>query len=557
MEQRFIYTIKGLTKRYPSGNIALNDVWLSLLSGAKIGVLGLNGAGKTTLLKIIAGEIDDFDGQVLPASGISIGYLSQDPQLVSSETVSGIVQEAVAPLNKLLKRYDAATKSLSMGLSDLEEALNEQGRLQVQIEAAKAWDIGTRVSVAMDALQLPTGQTEVVKLSRGERHRVALCQLLLKAPDLLLLDEPTEHLDAESVSWLGRFLVKYRGTVVTVTNDRYLLDNVADWILELDYGSCIPWEGNYSSWLEQKQRHIKLKSQHKTEHQQALKRELVWIEMSPQARQAKGKTRLSSYNRLFTNALTKNIKSLELYIPPGARLNDVVIEANQLHKADNNRVLINDLSFTLPQTGIVGLIGPAGAGKTTLLRLLAGIEQPDNGSLRIGKTVKVGYMDQSQNFLDPKKTVWDEISGGCEEIMLGTRKVSLQTYLSWFNFKGVEQTMKVGALPRGSLNRIRLAKILNCGSNFLLLDEPTNELDIDTLRSLEDALVEFAGCVVIVSHDRWFLDRIVTHLLVFEGNSKVRWFSGNYTDYELDRRRRLGVEAEQPKRIKFKQLKSH
>ena len=554
MGPQYVYTMKGLSKAYTSHQAVLKDIWLSFLPGAKIGVLGLNGAGKSTVLRIMAGEITEFDGEAFPADGLSVGYLPQEPQLDASKTVAGNVDEGVAGLRGLLRQYDEVTAALSSGLSDLEEVLQEQGRLQDQIEAASAWDLDSRVTMAMDALRLPPAETDVATLSGGERRRVALCRLLLQAPDLLLLDEPTNHLDAETVAWLERFLASYQGTVVAVTHDRYFLDNVAGWILELDRGEGIPWEGNYSSWLDQKQKRLEVEATQEAKRRRTLQRELEWIHMSPRARQAKGKARLSAYERLLTEDPTQRIESAEIYIPPGPRLGNVVVEADALRKGYGDRVLIHDLSFQLPPAGIVGVVGPNGAGKTTLLRLITGEEEPDSGSLRLGETVKLGYVDQNRDALDPDKTVWETISDGRDDIMLGARKVASRAYVSWFNFKGRDQQRHVGTLSGGERNRVHLAKLLRGGGNLLLLDEPTNDLDVDTLRALEDALVEFAGCVVVVSHDRWFLDRIATHILAFEGSSRVVWFAGNYADYEADRRRRLGTGAEQPHRIKFRKL---
>ncbi len=554
MGSQYIYTMKGLSKAYPQAQAVLSDIWLSFLPGAKIGVLGLNGAGKSTLLRIMAGEVTEFDGEAFPAAGVSVGYLSQEPQLDASKTVAGNVEEGVGPLRDLLRRYDDATASLSSGLLDLEPALEEQGRLQDEIEAAGAWDLDSRVAMAMDALRLPPGETDVTTLSGGERRRVALCQLLLKAPDLLLLDEPTNHLDAETVAWMERFLAGYPGTVVAVTHDRYFLDNVAGWILELDRGAGIPWEGNYSSWLEQKQKRLALETKHEAKRQRTLQRELEWIRLSPRARQAKGKARLSAYERLLSEDPGQRIASVEIYIPPGPRLGEVVVEAVGLRKGYADRLLFDNLSFTLPPAGIVGVIGPNGAGKTTLLRLITGEEQPDGGTMRLGETVQLGYVDQTRDALDPEKTVWEEISEGDDEVTLGRRTVASRAYVSWFNFKGRDQQQRVGTLSGGERNRVHLAKLLRGGANLLLLDEPTNDLDVDTLRALEDALVDFAGCVVVVSHDRWFLDRIATHILAFEGESSAVWFAGNYADYEADHRRRFGAAADQPHRAKFRKL---
>ena len=547
--------MKGLGKTYPPGHVVLNDIWLSFLPGAKIGVLGLNGAGKSTVLRVMAGEVTEFDGEAFQAEGLTVGYLPQEPMLDSSKTVAESVQEGVSAQRDLLKQYDELTALLSQGYSDLEDMLREQGELQDRIEAAGAWDIDSRVEMAMDALRLPPRRTPVSTLSGGEIRRVALCRLLLQSPDLLLLDEPTNHLDAETVAWLERFLADYRGTVVAVTHDRYFLDNVAGWILELDRGAGIPWEGNYSSWLEQKQKRLQVEAKQEARRRRTLERELEWIQMSPRARQAKGKARLNAYERLLTEDATRKIEAVQIYIPPGPRLGDVVVEVEGLRKSyRDDHVLIHDLSFTLPPAGIVGVVGPNGAGKTTLLRLITGEEQADAGTLRLGDTVKLGYVDQNRDALDSDKTVWEEISQGSDEVMLGERKVASRAYVASFNFKGADQQRLVGALSGGERNRVHLAKLLKGGANLLLLDEPTNDLDVDTLRALEDALVDFAGCAVVVSHDRWFLDRIATHILAFEGSSHVVWFEGNYAEYEADRRRRLGSTADRPQRIKFRKL---
>ena len=555
MGPQYVYTMKGLSKVYPPDLTVLSDIWLSFLPGAKIGVLGLNGAGKSTLLKVMAGEVTEFDGEAFPANGLTVGYLPQEPRLDPNKTVAGNVDEGVQTQRDLLTQYDEATRMLSEGHSDLQELMEEQGRIQDRIEAAGAWDLDARVQMAMDSLRLPLGRTDVSTLSGGEARRVALCRLLLQSPDLLLLDEPTNHLDAETVAWLERFLGSYKGTVVAVTHDRYFLDNVAGWILELDRGAGIPWEGNYSSWLDQKQQRLQTEAKQQVKRQRTLQRELEWIRMSPRARQAKGKARLNAYERLLSEDPKQKLESAEIYIPPGPRLGDVVVVGDKIRKAYSDAaVLMNDLSFTLPPGGIVGVVGPNGAGKTTLLRLITGEEEPDAGTLTIGETVKLGYVDQSRDALDPERTVWEEISEGQDDIALGTRTVASRAYVSWFNFKGRDQQRKVGALSGGERNRVHLAKLLKGGANVLLLDEPTNDLDVDTLRALEDAILEFAGCVVVVSHDRWFLDRIATHILAFEGNSEVVWFAGNYADYEADRRRRLGAEADQPHRIKYRRL---
>ncbi len=554
MEPRFVYTMKGLGKVLPGGRHVLRDLWLSFLPGAKIGVLGLNGAGKSTLLRIMAGEIAEFEGEAFPAAGITVGHLPQEPRLDGAQTVAAVVDEGVAHARGLLKQYDAVTASLSSGLTDYGPVMEEQGRLQDAIDAAGAWDLDARVAMAMDALGLPPRKTPVGTLSGGERRRVALCRLLLQAPDLLLLDEPTNHLDAQAVAWLERFLAQYPGTVVAVTHDRYFLDNVAGWILELDRGAGIPWEGNYSSWLEQKQRRLALEARHEAKRRRTLERELEWIRMAPRARQAKGKARLGAYERLLGEDPGQRIETAEITIPPGPRLGDVVVEAAGLRKAWGRRLLIDDLSFTLPPAGIAGVIGPNGAGKTTLLRLIAGELAPDAGTLRLGDTVRVGYVDQTRDALDPQRTVWEEISGGSDELTLGRRTVASRAYVSWFNFRGADQQRPVGALSGGERNRVHLAKLLRGGANLLLLDEPTNDLDVDTLRALEDALVAFAGCAVVVSHDRWFLDRIATHILAFEADGRAVWFAGNHADYAADRRRRLGPAAERAGRGKFRKL---
>jgi len=553
---QFIYTMKGLGKVHQPDTRVLEDIWLSFLPGAKIGVLGLNGAGKSSLLRVMAGEDDQFIGEAFPADGISVGFLHQEPQLDPAKTVLGNVEEAVADIKALLARYDAVNAKLGEDLSpdDMEKVLDEQARIQDKIDASNAWDLDSRLELAMDALRLPPPEAEVAPLSGGERRRVALCRLLLQSPDLLLLDEPTNHLDAESVAWLERFLKDYPGTVVAVTHDRYFLDNVAGWILELDRGRGIPWEGNYSSWLEQKQNRLAQEEKAETRKQRTLERELEWIRMSPRARQAKGKARLNAYEELLREETSQKVESAEIYIAPGPRLGDTVVEARGLKKGYGDNLLIENLEFTLPRGGIVGVIGPNGAGKTTLFRMITGQERPDEGTLKIGETVQIGYVDQSREALDPDKTVWEEITGGNDEIELGKKKIASRAYVSWFNFKGAGQQRKVGTLSGGERNRVHLAKLLKKGSNLLLLDEPTNDLDVDTLRALEEALLNFAGCVVVISHDRWFLDRIATHMLAFEGDSQVVWFQGNYQDYEVDRKRRLGAAADQPHRIKYRKL---
>jgi sulfate-transporting ATPase len=553
---QFIYTMKGLGKVHEPDHVVLKDIWLSFLPGAKIGVLGLNGSGKSSLLKIMAGEDHSFVGEAFPADGISVGFLHQEPRLDQTKTVLGNVEEGVSEIRALLTRYDEINARFGEDLSgdEMDKVLAEQGRVQDQIEAANGWDLDSRLELAMDALRLPPPDADVATLSGGERRRVALCRLLLRSPDLLLLDEPTNHLDAESVAWLERFLKDYAGTVVAVTHDRYFLDNVAGWILELDRGSGIPWEGNYSSWLDQKQKRLEIEEKQETRRQRTLQRELDWIRLSPRARQAKGKARLNAYEDLLREETAQKLEQVEIYIPPGPRLGDVVVEARGLRKAYGDLLLMDDVSFTLPRGGIVGVIGPNGAGKTTLFRMITGQEQPDGGTLRLGETVQVGYVDQSRDALGADKGVWEEITGGSDEVQLGKRAVASRAYVSWFNFKGRDQQRKVGALSGGERNRVHLAKLLKGGANLLLLDEPTNDLDVDTLRALEEALLSFAGCAVVISHDRWFLDRIATHMLAFEGDSKVVWFEGNYQDYEADRKRRLGAAADQPHRIKYRKL---
>jgi len=553
---QYIYTMKGLGKVHPPDAVVLRDIWLSFLPGAKIGVLGLNGAGKSSLLRIMAGEDNEFLGEAFPADGISVGFLQQEPRLDPKKTVKGNVEEGVAAVKALLDRYDELNMKLGEDLApeEMDKVLEEQGRLQDRIDAVNAWDIDSQLELAMDALRCPPADSDVTTLSGGERRRVALCRLLLQSPDLLLLDEPTNHLDAESVAWLERFLKEYKGTVVAVTHDRYFLDNAAEWILELDRGSGIPWKGNYSSWLDQKQQRLAQEEKSETKRQKTLQRELEWIRMSPRARQSKGKARLNAYEQLLNEDAAQKIEQVEIYIPPGPRLGDVVVEARGLRKAYGDQLLMDDLNFTLPRGGIVGVIGPNGAGKTTLFRMITGQEKPDAGTLRLGETVQAGYVDQSRDALGANKSVWEEISGGEDELTIGKRPVPSRAYVSWFNFKGAQQQRKVGALSGGERNRVHLAKLLQRGSNLLLLDEPTNDLDVDTLRALEEALLNYAGCAVVISHDRWFLDRIATHMLAFEGDSRVVWFEGNYQDYEADRKRRLGAEADTPHRIKYRKL---
>ncbi len=553
---QYIYVMKGLSKVYPGGRKVLEDIWLSFLPGAKIGVLGLNGSGKSTLLRIMAGLDADFGGEAWAAEGATVGFLTQEPALDPAKDVQGNVLEGLAATTALLDRFEAVSARFAEELTadEMDALIAEQGELQEKIDAAGAWDLQRTVDIAMDALRCPPGDADVAKLSGGERRRVALCRLLLQKPDLLLLDEPTNHLDAESVAWLERFLAEYQGTVVAVTHDRYFLDNVAGWILELDRGRGIPWQGNYSSWLEQKQARLAQEEKQETTRQRTLQHELEWIRQSPRARQAKSKARISAYEALLSAGGERAADSGQITIPPGPRLGDLVVEAESLRKGYGDRLLIEGLDFLLPRGGMVGVIGPNGAGKTTLFRLITGQEKPDGGTLRVGDTVRLGYVDQSRDALSPEKTVWEEIAEGRDEIELGKRKVASRSYVAGFNFKGADQQKKVGQLSGGERNRVHLAKVLKSGANLLLLDEPTNDLDVDTLRALEEALLDFAGCVMVISHDRWFLDRIATHMLAFEGDSQVVWFEGNYQDYETDRRRRLGAEADQPHRIKYRPL---
>jgi len=553
---QFIFTMKGLGKIYPPDSVVFQDIWLSFLYGAKIGVIGANGSGKSTLLRIMAGLEPKYTGEATLSSGYTVGFLPQEPTLDPKKDVLGNVEEGVAKVRALLTRFDEINAKFAEELSpeDMDKVLAEQARVQDAIEAAGAWDLDSKLEHAMDALRLPPADANVETLSGGERRRVALCRLLLQSPDLLLLDEPTNHLDAESVAWLEHFLAEYTGTVVAITHDRYFLDNVANWILELDRTRAFPWEGNYSGWLDQKQQRLAVEEKAETRRQRTLQRELEWIRMSPRARQAKGKARLNAYEQLLAEDAGDKLDRLEIYIPPGPRLGDVVVEARDLRKGYGDLLLIDELDFTLPRGGIVGVIGPNGAGKTTLFRMLVGQETPDTGTLKVGETVQIGYVDQSRDSLNPDKTVWEEISGGEDEIVLGKRKFNSRAYVSWFNFKGRDQQQKVGTLSGGQRNRVHLAKLLQRGCNLLLLDEPTNDLDVDTLRALEQAMLDFAGCVVVISHDRWFLDRIATHILAFEGDSHVEWFEGNYQDYEADRKRRLGAAADQPHRIKYRKL---
>jgi energy-dependent translational throttle protein EttA len=553
---QYIYVMKGLGKTYPGGREVLKDIRLSFLPGAKIGVLGANGAGKSTLLKIMAGVEKNFSGEAWAAEGATVGYLQQEPELDPSKDVAGNVTEGLGEIKALLERFEEVSAKFGEELDDdeMNALIAEQGELQEKIEAANGWELDRTVEIAMDALRCPPGDADVTKLSGGERRRVALCRLLLQKPDLLLLDEPTNHLDAESVAWLQRFLHDYAGTVVTVTHDRYFLDEVAGWILELDRGQGIPYQGNYTGWLDQKQKRLAQEGKQEEARQRTLERELDWVKQSPRARQAKSKARLSAYEELVAQSKEKAPENVQIVLPPGPRLGDLVIEAENIAKAYGDRLLIDDLSFRLPPGGIVGIIGANGAGKTTLFRMVTNQEKPDAGSFRVGETVKLGYVDQSRDTLNPTKTVWEEISDGHDELDLGRRKMPSRAYCSLFNFRGSDQQKKVGQLSGGERNRLHLAKMLKTASNVILLDEPTNDLDVDTLRALEEALLDFPGCAVVITHDRWFLDRIATHILAFEGDSHVEWFEGNYQDYEADKKRRLGADAEQPHRLKYKPL---
>jgi len=556
MAQQYIFTMKDLRKVHPPNREVLKGIWLSFLPGAKIGVLGMNGAGKSTLLRIMAGVEEPTGGEARPAKGIRVGFLPQEPVLDPKKDVLGNIEEGVAETRALLHRFNELNLKLGESLSpeEMERVLEEHGRIMAEIEAKNAWELDRTVEIAMDALRVPPGDTKVETLSGGERRRVALCRLLLQHPDLLLLDEPTNHLDAESVAWLERFLKEYPGTVVAVTHDRYFLDNVAGWILELDRGAGIPWEGNYSSWLEQKQERLSLEEKTESARQRTLKRELEWIRMSPRARQAKSKARVTAYEELLRVENEKREVIAEISIPPGPRLGNLVVEARNLSKGYGDRMLIDSLSFQLPPGGIVGIIGPNGAGKTTLFRLIAGLEVPDSGTVRVGDTVKLAVVDQSRDALQGEKNVWEEISNGEDEINLGSRTIPSRSYVAMFNFKGADQQKLVKNLSGGERNRVHLAKLLRAGGNLLLLDEPTNDLDVDTLRALEEGILNFAGCVCVITHDRWFLDRIATHMIAFEEDGSVVWFEGNYQDYESNRHMRLGSAADQPHRLKYKKL---
>ncbi len=553
---QYIYTMNRVAKMVPPKRFILKDISLSFFPGAKIGVLGLNGSGKSTLLRIMAGIDKEFDGEARPQPGINIGYLPQEPELDAAKDVRGNVEEGVAETKALLDRFNEISMQFAEPMSDeqMTELLDEQGKLQDAIDTAGAWELDRKLDIAADALRLPPWDADISNLSGGEKRRVALCRLLLSEPDMLLLDEPTNHLDAESVAWLERFLEEYPGTVIAVTHDRYFLDNVAGWILELDRGHGIPWEGNYSSWLEQKQGRLKQEEASEKARQKAMQEELEWVRANPKGRQAKSKARLRQFEEISSPSYQKRNETNEIYIPPGPRLGDVVVDVSDVRKAFGDKLLMDGLNFSLPAGGIAGIIGPNGAGKTTLFRMITGTEQADSGSIRLGESVKIASVDQSRDSLDGNKTIWEEISDGQDLITVGKFETPSRAYVGRFNFRGTEQQKKIGLLSGGERNRVHLAKMLKAGGNLLLLDEPTNDLDVETLRALEQALLEFPGSVIVISHDRWFLDRIATHILAFEGDSKVVWFTGNYADYEEDRKRRLGKEAEQPHRIKYKRL---
>jgi energy-dependent translational throttle protein EttA len=555
MGKQYIFQISDLTKKHGQREV-LKNIWLAFYPGAKIGVLGRNGSGKSTLLRIMSGSDREFEGDATLTSGFTAGYLPQEPQLNPKKDVTGNVEEAVEPTRRILKRFDEINARLGEDISpeEMEKLLSEQAKVQDQIEAHNAWELDRQVEIAMDAMNLPPGDADVATLSGGERRRVALCKILLERPDLLLLDEPTNHLDAESVAWLERHLAEYPGTVVAVTHDRYFLDNVAGWILELDRGQGIPWEGNYSSWLEQKKNRLALEEKAASARQKTLDKELEWIRMAPRARQAKSKARIKAYEEMSRQEFQDRESELEIQIPPGKHLGELVIEAKGLSKGYGDKLLIENLNFRLPPGGIVGVIGANGVGKTTLFRMMMGQEEPDSGEIRIGDTVELGYVDQNRDALDANKTVYEEISGGHDTLDMGNRKMNARAYVARFNFQGTDQQKKVGNLSGGERNRVHLAKLLRRGSNVMLLDEPTNDLDIDTLRALEEAILNFAGCVVVISHDRWFLDRVATHILAFEGNSYVHWCEGNFDTYETQRKERLGLEADQPHRIRYKKL---
>jgi sulfate-transporting ATPase len=554
MSSQYIFTMHRLSKVHPPDRTVLENITLAFFPGAKIGVLGYNGAGKSTLLRIMAGVDEEFRGEAALAPRATVGMLEQEPKLDAKKDVLGNVMDGAGEMAQMLARFEEVSNAFSDPDADMDKLIAEQAELQEKIDAGNGWDLGRTVDIAMDALRCPPGEADVEKLSGGEKRRVALCRLLLSKPDMLLLDEPTNHLDAESVAWLERHLGEFPGTVVAVTHDRYFLDNVAGWILELDRGAGIPWEGNYTSWLKQKDKRLELEEKTADARRRTMQRELEWMGQSAQARRTKSKARIAAYEQMVAEEKQATLDQAQIVIPAGPRLGDHVITAEKISKGFGDRLLIDNLSFDLPPGGIVGVIGPNGAGKTTLFKMITGQDKPDSGTFSVGPTVKLGYVDQSRETLDPNKTVWEELSGGLDIIKLGSREISSRAYCGSFNFKGADQQKKVGQLSGGERNRVNLAKMLKSGANVLLLDEPTNDLDIDTLRALEEALVEFAGCAVIISHDRWFLDRIATHMLAFEGDSHVEWFEGNYQDYEADRHRRLGSDADQPHRIKYKPL---
>jgi ATP-binding cassette ChvD family protein len=552
---KVIYSMIGVSKFYDKKPV-LKDIYLSYFYGAKIGVLGLNGSGKSSLLRILAGVDKEFNGKAVLSAGYTVGFLEQEPRLDESKTVRDIVEQGVQETVDLINEFNSINARFAEPMSDDEmtKLCDRQAEVQEKLDHLDAWDLDARLEMAMDALRCPSGDTPVKVLSGGEKRRVALCRLLLQKPDILLLDEPTNHLDAESVAWLEHHLQRYAGTIIAVTHDRYFLDNVAGWILELDRGQGIPWQGNYSSWLEQKQQRLAQEEKSESERQKTLQRELEWIRMSPKGRHAKGRARIASYEQLLTQESERHAKDLEIYIPPGPRLGDIVVEADNVSKAYDDRLLVEGMNFRLPPGGIVGVIGPNGAGKTTLFRMITGQEQPDSGAIRIGETVKLAYVDQSRDALNPEQTIWETISDGQDAIQLGKQTVNSRAYVARFNFSGADQQKKVGMLSGGERNRVHLARMLREGGNVILLDEPTNDLDVNTMRALEEALENFAGCAVVISHDRWFLDRIATHILAFEGESKAVWFEGNYSEYEEDRHARLGTAADQPHRIKYRQL---
>jgi len=547
-----IYSMVGVS-RFHGKKQVLESIYLSYFYGAKIGVIGLNGSGKSSLLRILAGVDKDFLGETVLSPGFTVGFLEQEPQLDETKTVKEIVEQGVQPIIDLLKEFDEINNAFADPDADMDKLMDRQAKVQDKLDASGAWDLDSKLEMAMDALRCPPGDTPVSICSGGEKRRVALCRLLLQQPDILLLDEPTNHLDAESVEWLEKHLQQYPGTVIAVTHDRYFLDNVAGWILELDRGKGIPWKGNYSSWLEQKQERLRREEKSESQRQKTLERELEWIRMSPKGRHAKGKARINQYESLLTQEAQQKIQDLEIYIPPGPRLGNVVVEADKVRKAFGDKLLIDDMNFNLPPGGIVGVIGPNGAGKTTLFRMIVGQEAPDAGTIRVGETVQTAYIDQNRT-LDPDKSIFEEITGGGDVVQLGPREMNSRAYVSRFNFSGTDQQKKVGVLSGGERNRVHLAKMLKEGANVLLLDEPTNDLDVNTMRALEEALESFAGCAIVISHDRWFLDRVATHILAFEGDSRVVWFDGNYSEYEDDKRKRLGAEAAQPHRIRYRQL---